>query len=292
MARDHEADGRPGQAGWRPAVAVLRAALGRVFKDNLGLLAAGVAFYGFLSIFPAIAGALMVWGAFVDPPTIEEHLRLLRGVAPPAAFDLIAGEMLRIAAGSEAGLSIGAGVSLLLALWSASRATDALMQSLDVAYRVEDRRGFIAANLLAIRFTVGAIAFAAVSLAAIGAVPPILEALRLGAFAEALVRIAKWLLLVGVFMGGAAALYRSRRRRRSARRLRAVLPGAAAAAGLWLAASFAFSFYLTEFDAYSATFGSLGAVAALLVWMWISAYAIGLGAALNSELEARLKPAG
>lgn len=260
----------------------------QVMADNLWILSAGVAFYAFLSIFPAVAGTLMVWGLFAEPWDIRDRISILESVAPPDAFGLMRDALVRIAENTHSGFTIGAIVSLLFALWSASRAAQALMQTLNVAYDVEKPRGFISSNLNAIRFTVTGIVFAMFSLAVIGAVPPVLEALRLGAFVDVLIRGSRWLLLVGVFFAIAAMAYRRTPTRRGTSRSEWLRPpifaGAAIAATIWLIASFGFSFYLTEFNAYTRIFGSLGAVAALLMWFWISAYAIGIGAEFNSVL--------
>lgn len=270
------------------ALRLLKVTFQQVMADNLWILSAGVAFYAFLSIFPAIAGTLMVWGLFAEPWDIRERISVLEGVAPPEAFGLMSDALVRIAENTHSGFTIGAIVSLLFALWSASRAAQALMQTLNVAYDVEKPRGFLSSNLNAIRFTVTGIVFALFSLAVIGAVPPVLEALRLGAVVDVLIRGSRWLLLVGVFFAIAAMAYRRTPTRRGEGRRtwsrHPVMPGAGIAAVIWLFASFAFSFYLTEFDAYSEIFGSLGAVAALLMWFWISAYAIGIGAEFNSVL--------
>ncbi len=267
---------------------LLRITLRRTFADNLWIMSAGVAFYAFLSIFPAIAGTLMVWGLFSDPLEIRDQISVLGGIAPPDAFALLSDALVRIAENTHSGFTFGAILSLLFALWSASRAAQALMQTLNIAYEVERPRGFVSGNLNAIRFTILGICFALFSLAVIGAVPPLLESLRLGVFVDILIRGTRWILLVGVFFAIAAMAYRRtptrRGKTRRSWRRHPVVPGAAIAAGLWLVASFGFSFYLTEFDAYSRIFGSLGAVAALLMWFWISAYAVGIGAEFNATL--------
>lgn len=263
---------------------ILIRAFNRITADNIGVLSGGVAFYAFLSIFPAIAGGLMIWGLFADASVLQGHLAALRGVAPDDAFNLMSEQMLRIAGQSTPELRIGAVVTLVLAIWSGSRGVAALMGALNMAYHESEKRGFVKVNAIALVFTLGGIVFVALSLAAIAAVPPILESLFLGAFLEALARTLRWLLLIGLFFVAAAILYRFAPSRVGAR-WRWIVPGAALAALVWLAASIGFSVYLARFDAYNATFGSLGAVAALLMWFWISAYAICMGAEINAQLE-------
>jgi membrane protein len=278
-----------GRFGWKRRAGFVKRAMDRAFCDNLSILSAGVAFYAFLSIFPAIAGALMIWGLFSEPSDIRASLGFMRGIVPADAFTLLLDQMVRISESNGAGMTLGAILSFLFAVWSASRAAQAMMAVVDIAYDLKQPQGFVASNLAALRFTLTGIVFAVFSLVVIGAVPPVLAALRLGAVVEAVLGATRWLFLVAVFMVVAGNAYRHtpshRRRRRSTGHGLPIWRGAFAAALLWLAASFAFSFYLAEFKAYNETFGSLGAVAALLMWFYISAYAIGLGAEVNAELE-------
>lgn len=256
----------------------------RIMADNLGMIAGGVAFYSFLSIFPALAGGLMLWGLAVDGWQASDHIDFLRDLIPADAFNLMSEQMARIATQSPENLTLGAIVSLLFALWSASRGATALMSAMNMAYHEREKRGFFRVNAIALVFTLAGVAFAALSLAAIGAVPPILESLFLGAWADASIRALRWLMMIGLFFAASAAVYRFAPSRRRAR-WRWIVPGATLAAAVWLSASVAFSFYLSNVNAYNATFGSLGAVAALLMWFWLSAYAICMGAELNSQLE-------
>jgi len=255
----------------------------RVLRDNVGLLSAGIAFYAFLSIFPAIAAALMTWGLFTDMASLGLQLETVRDLAPDA-FDLVADQMVVIATQDRGGLTFGLAISIVLALWGASGGIAALMQAMNMAYHETEKRTFLHLYLLTFGFTLGGILFVALSMAAIAAVPPILKALYLGAFIEAVVSLARWLIIIAVFMAACAIIYRFAPSRAHAR-WRWIVPGAMAAGVIWLLASVAFSAYLENFNAYNATFGSLGAVAALLMWFWISAYAICLGAELNAQLE-------
>ena len=266
---------------WR---AILLRVAGRIGADNVGLLSAGIAFYAFLSVFPAIAAGLMIWGLFTDMTSLGEQLQSISDLAPRAAFDLIAAQMVVIANQDDGGLTLGLLISAVLALWGANGAMSALVQAMNMAYHEKEKRNFFHVTALTLAFTFCGIIFAALSLAAIAAVPPILNALYLGAFLDAVVGTVRWLLIIGLFMLACAMIYRIAPSRTSAR-WRWIVPGAMAAGIIWLIASIAFSAYVENFNAYNATFGSLGAVAALLMWFWLSAYAICVGAELNSQLE-------
>jgi membrane protein len=257
----------------------------RVLQDNLGLLAAGISFYAFLSIFPAIAAALMVWGIFTDTISLGAQLETVRELAPEA-FNLVADQMVTIAMQEDGGLTIGVLVSALFAFWGASGAVAALIQAMNMGYHEEEKRSFIKLNALTLTFTFCGILFVVMSIIAIAAAPPILKALSLGSFVEAAISSVRWLVIIALFMAACAAIYRIAPSRDRARaRWRWIIPGAVGAGVIWMVASIAFSLYLEHFEAYNATFGSLGAVAALLMWFWISAFSVCLGAALNAQLE-------
>lgn len=257
-------------------------------NDNIGLIAAGVAFFAFLSIFPAIALALTIWGLFNDPDQLGNHLTLLRGIVPQDAFDLISNQMIRIAESQEGSLSWGAMVSLVLVLWSSSRAINALLSAMSVTIKKDHQRGFFRQNLLALGFTIGGIFFALLSITVIGAFPPIIAALRLGAFTDALLHTFRWLTMFALFFGAVYAFYRiAHPRIADGERIRPkrLWPGALLGAVIWLMASIGFSLYLSHFEVYNETFGSLGAAIALMMWLWISAFAICVGAETNAEIQ-------
>lgn len=279
-------------AVWKRALApFLRTGLRvarRTGEDDIALAAGGVAFYAFLSIFPAIACALMVWGLFTSETDLRAYFEFLNAFLPEAAYILITDQMERIAEAQSSRLSWGALASLVLALWSASRAANALLTAVAVTHERQQKRGFIRQNLIALAFTAGGIVFALLSLAAIGAVPPIIRALQLGAFADASLRIIRWAGLLGLFLGGIFIFYRIARPHGddgAQYQARPTLPGTLVAGAIWLAASVGFSFYLGNFADYNETFGSLGAAVALLIWLWFSAAAICIGAETNAILS-------
>ncbi|MFT3724917.1 MAG: YihY/virulence factor BrkB family protein [Hyphomonadaceae bacterium] len=265
---------------WR---AILVRVWERAMGDNIGLLSAGIGFYAFLSIFPAIAAGLMIWGLFTDMTSLGQQLQTIRDFAPDA-FGLIADQMVVIANQDDGGLTLGLVISALLALWGSNGATSALVQAMNMAYHEKEKRNFLHLTALTLGFTFCGIIFVMISMAAIAAVPPILKSLYLGALLDAVIGTVRWLMMIGLFMIACAIIYRIAPSRTRAR-WRWIVPGAFAAGVIWLIASIAFSTYLENFNAYNATFGSLGAVAALLMWFWLSAYAICLGAELNSQLE-------
>jgi membrane protein len=276
--------GRPGEIpprGWR---AVLRRVANEAISDEVGMAAASCGFYALLALFPAISVAISLYGLVADPLTVAGQLEGLRGVLPASTFDLIAARVHDLAATGPTKLSWGLALGLSVALWSAMNGTKAIISALNVAYEERERRGFLRLNLVALLFTLGGILGVALALAVIVAVPAALAFAWPGPLAAAAVRTCSFGLLLGFVMLGLALLYRFAPSRAGAR-WRWITPGSLLAAGLWLAASLAFSFYVGNFGAYDAAYGALGGVVVALLWFYLSAYAVILGAELNAELE-------
>lgn len=266
-------------------VSAIKQTAGDVGEDNLSFIAGGVAFFGFLAIFPALSAAVMVWGLFAEPADVEAQLSQIGQTMPEAAWGAIEGQMSAIAGGSASTLGIGLVVSLLLAFWSAAKGARALIAAMNISYAEDDERNFIKSNLIALAFTVGGVFYAVATLILVGALPAILSAIALGAFAEAAIEAARWLVAVVLFALALSALYRYAPDRAAKPGWKLLAPGAVAATVLWIVASIGFSIYTANFADYNATFGALGSVAVLMLWMWISAFIVCFGAVLNAELE-------
>lgn len=263
---------------------VLRRVYNEIGADNLSIVAAGVGFYFFLAVFPAIAAFVTVYGLVANPSGVEEQIAPLRSIVPSEAYSILSGQLQEAANTTGGTLTFGLVVSLLLALWSATKGSRALLTALDIAYEERERRGFLAQNLMAIGFTVAAILFGVVALAATALLPA--AAAILGEafpFGDALLWL-RWPLVATLMILALGALYRYGPSRR-APRLQWVTPGAILAAALWIVGSWLFSFYVSHFGSYNETFGSLGAVVVMLFWFYLSAYVVCLGAELNAELE-------
>ncbi len=268
----------------RYVAAVRRAALD-AGQENLSFIAGGVAFFGFLAIFPALGAAIMVWGLIAEPGEIETRLASFGDMMPPAAWEVIAGQLERIAGGSSAGLGLGALIALVVAFWSSAKGARALIAAMHFSYGERDKRSFLKSNLVALLFTIGGILYAVTTLILVGAIPAVLAAVSLGTLAEAGVEAARWAIAVALFALALSALYRWAPDRERKPGWKLLAPGAVAATLLWIVASFGFSVYTSNFADYNATFGALGSVAVLMLWMWISAFIVCFGAVLNAELE-------
>jgi membrane protein len=267
--------------GWRSVVGRVWSSLS---EDNLSIVSAGVGFYGLLAIFPAIAAFVTIYGLMMDPAAVEEQLAPLRTFMPADAYDILATQLHTLAAKERASLSVGLVLSIALTLWSAASGIKALLLALNIAYDEQEERGFIRLSALALAFTAGALLLVGISLFVIAAIPALVAMVPLPPPLESALLWTRWLVMAVLAIGGLCILYRYGPNRRPAK-WRWVMPGAILATLLWLAASLAFSVYVAHFGSYDKTFGSLGAVVVLLMWFYLSAYAIGIGAELNAELE-------
>ncbi len=267
--------------GWRD---VLWRIWDQTGKDNISIIAAGVAFYSLLAIFPAITAFVSLYGLVADPSQVEQQIQLVGQVVPTDAVNLIGGQLRSVASAGTSRLGLSAVIAMLFALWSAGAGVRALMTALNIAYREDEKRSFVRFYLVAFAFTVGLIVAAILSLLVVVALPVALQFLPLGGLAQIVITGLTWLILAGVVILGLGVLYRYGPSREPAKR-RWLSWGAAAAVLLWLLASFLFSLYAANFANYSATYGALSAVIALLMWFWLSAFVVLLGAELNAEME-------
>jgi membrane protein len=267
--------------GWKDVA--LR--VGKDFSQHRILsLAAGVTYYALLAIFPAIAALVAVYSLFSSPGAIDEHLQSLSAILPGGALQVVGDQikMLSTQDGKSTGIAFVGGI--LIALWSASSGIKALFDALNVVYDEPEKRSFIKLAAVALAFTLGAIAFVIIGLAAIVVIPVVLKFINLGPGLEWIISVARWPLLLVVVALALAVIYRFGPSRAQPR-WRWVSWGSAFASIGWLIISGLFSWYAANFGSFNATYGSLGAVIGLMTWLWLSAAVILLGAQVNAELE-------
>lgn len=253
----------------------LRVAFGQAQDDNAGIVAAGVAFYSFLALVPLLGALVLLYGIVADPATIARHASDLTDMLPPAAAELIAGQLEGIVESSGGTAGLGLFIALGLALFSARGAMGALILALDIAYGIEDGRGFLKRNLLAYAMTLG---MAVGILVAAGAVAATAILPGWGA------SIAGYAVVLGAAVIGAGVLYRFGPDR-PAPAMRYQAPGAILFGVLATVLTLGFGLYVSNFADYNATYGALGAVVVLLMWLYLMGYAIVLGAELNAPAE-------
>lgn len=267
--------------GWRE---VLERAIRESQEHNIALLAAGVAFFAFLALFPALISLVTLVGLVADPEQITEQVRSFTAGLPQAAQQLVSDQLTAITESSGGALTVGLIVSLLVALWSASSGTSNLMMAVNLAYDEKEKRGFLKLRGVALLLTLGAVVFLVLTLALIAVVPVVLQAVPLGPVGTVLAQVSRWGLLFALVVGGLAVLYRVAPDRNPAK-LRWVTLGSVVGALLWLVGSVGFSLYVNFFGNYNKTYGAVAGVIVLLLWLFLTAYVVLLGAEINSEAE-------
>ena len=255
-----------------------------VSEDRLLLVAAGTTFFLLLALFPALAAFVSLYGFVADPGTIAEHIAFLGGVLPSGGMEIISGQLQSLADQNSSALSVGFLSGLAIALWSANSGIKSLFEGMNVAYGETEKRGFVKLNLLSLAFTLGAIVIGIGLIASVGVVPALLALLRLDGWAEILISVLRWPLLLLMVGAGMIVIYRYGPSRERAK-WRWLTWGGVVATVVWVAASIGFSFYLQNFADYNATYGTLGAVIGFMMWTWISVIILLVGAELNAELE-------
>ena len=246
-------------------------------------MAAGIAYYAMLSIFPGMSALVLTYGLVADPLSIESHVSALVGVLPSEALKLLSDQLHALVSAPTEKLGIGLIVSAAIALWSATSGTSAMMNALTIAYEGKEERGVLHFYGLSIALTVAGVVFVLIALLLIAGVPAIATRLPLPEFWQQLIALIRFPVLAVLAFVGLGALYRlaPNRKRPGWDFLRA---GTISASLLWLAGSAGFSFYASHFGSYDRTYGSLGAVAIMLVWLYATAYIVLAGAELNGEI--------
>lgn len=268
------------KAGWRD---ILMRVKSEISDDHVSTSAAGVAFYGLLSIFPTIAALIGIAGLILDPQAIEGQLAQLASMLPQDAASIVQDQARKVAQnGSSATIAAIGGI--LLAVYSASSGMRTLMDSMNIAYDEAEKRGFVRLYAASFALTVVLIIGAVVALAATMVLPAVLASVGLGSVFEAVLSLGRWPLLALLMILGLAVIYRYGPSRQDAK-WRWITPGSVLATVLWLVASILFSVYVRNFASYNETYGSLGGVIILLMWLWISAFVVLLGAEVNAEME-------
>ncbi|MGD9923706.1 MAG: YihY/virulence factor BrkB family protein [Pseudorhodoplanes sp.] len=268
-------------AGWRD---IAWRTYAEIQNDRLLAVAAGVVFYGLLALFPAITALVSSYALFAEAATIGKHLAFAAALMPSGAYGIVEEQITRIAQGSGGGLSTAFLLGLLLAIWSANAGMKAMIDALNVIYGETEERSFVRLNLLSLAMTLGGLVFLLIAIGTVIVLPLVFAWIGLQGFGEWAIAMLRWPAVMIVIALSLAALYRFGPSRRAAQ-WRWLSVGAVVAMLLWVAGSALFSWYLSNFADYNATYGSLGAGIGLMMWLWLTSIAILIGAEINAEIE-------
>jgi membrane protein len=271
--------------GWKD---ILVRSWGEVNNNNIFLVSGGVTYAILLALFPGLAALVSIYGLLLDPNQVEQQVAALSQVLPPESTQMIAEQLHKLISASQGTLSISAAVTLLLALWSASRGMSGLITAFDIAYDQKETRGFFKLNTVAIVLTILMLIGGTIIIALVGVLPAVLQFIGLASSTKMLLLLLEWPLLIVVVMTGLAVLYRYAPNRQ-APKWRWVSPGAVVATFLWLLGSVGFTVYVSHFNSYDKTYGSLGGVVVMLTWLYLSAFVALFGAVINAQSERQTK---
>ncbi|MFT4298900.1 MAG: YihY/virulence factor BrkB family protein [Aeromicrobium sp.] len=252
-------------------------------ERNASLLAAGVAFYVFLSLFPAMIAGLMTYGLIVSPGTLARQSDSLADALPADAASIITGQLESLAATSSGSLSLGFATAVVVALYSASGGMANLVTAINAMLGHRQTRNFLRQKALAIGLTVGAVGFLVVTVTLAAVAPPLLDHWIDVPGTRALLDVARFALLAAAIVLGFGLVIRSAPDGSAGQhRPQLTSPGVVGAAVAWLVASIGFSLYVDNFGSYGKTYGALAGVVVLLLWLWAGFFALLLGAAYEA----------
>jgi membrane protein len=252
------------------------------------LLAAGVAFYTFLSLFPALIAGVLTYGLVASPETVQRQSAELTDALPADAASLVTGQLDSLVSTSSGSLGFGLVLAVTLAIYSASGGVSNLIAAINAMYGIRDQRGFVTKKLVALGLTAGALVFLIVVVALVAAAPAVFDAIDVVPGTRVLLELGRWLLLLGALVVAMGVLFRVAPDRSDAPAL--LTKGVLVTSALWVAVSIGFSTYVDNFGSYGKTYGALAGVVVLLLWLWIGMYAILLGATVEAVREDVVTP--
>lgn len=281
-------DARPRHISLKGWVALTRRVVGKIGSDRISLVAAGCAFFGLLAIFPGLVAVMAIAGFFIDAETVAGQVQNLASVMPQEAAQIVISQAQGVAGSDSGGLGLAAIVGLMITFYSSTAAVRSVIQGLNVAFDVPEERSFLRLYATQFALTLGVIVGFILIAAVLVVLPIVLSFLQFGEMTAMVATLLRWPFLLLVIVSGLSVLYRYGPSRR-VRRWRWITPGAGIACLLWIAGSVAFSYYVSNFGSYNETFGALGGVVVLLMWLWLSAFIMLLGAEFDAEIEAQAK---
>jgi membrane protein len=265
---------------WRRIVNQMRSATRR---HAASVLAGGVAFFAFLSILPALAALVSIYGLVANPDDVARQVEAVAGALPSDVQRAIHDQVSALTGRSPGTLSIEAAIGIIAAIWAATKGMKALITGLSLAFGQKETRGFIRLGVTAFLFTVGAIISGVISIASVIVLPIVLSFFRMSTLGEQLIRWGRWPMLTVMVLVGLSVAYHYGPAHVPATR-RWLSPGSVTATVLWLAGSGLFSWLASTYAKTDRVDGSLGVIITILTWFLLSAYIVILGAELDAEI--------
>lgn len=274
----------PSEISWRGWLQVGRRIIKNVERHNLTLIAAGVALFSMLAIFPALNVVVSLYALFTSPENIISHMEPLRQLLPEQAFSILKEQLTKLSDTGKAKLNFTLLVSLIVGFWLSRKGATALITACNIVYDEDEKRPFFGVLLVSLLFTLaGIVGFVALALLVI-LLPIVLGILPLGEFVETSLKVLRWPILAMIFIFVLECVYRFAPNRKNPK-WRWVSVGAVIATVVWIAASIGFTIYVQNFSNYNEIYGAIGGAIILVLWFYISAFVVLLGAEINAEME-------
>ncbi len=276
--------GKPSQIpikGWKDIASRVKDQLP---EDHVPIISAGIAFYFFLALFPALAAAFSVYGLVMDPAQVMQQMNQLANVLPEQAHQMIGDILEQQSERSGTALGWSLILSVLISLWSANKGTKAVFEGVNIAYNQMDDRGFFKKNAITLLFTLGGIVVGLLALAVIAVFPALVDQIGLPSTVETIIQLLLWPILALIVMFSLATIYKVAPFRESPQ-FKWTSWGAIIATMFWVAGSLLFTLFVTNFGNFDETYGAFAAVIILMLWFFLTAFVILLGAEINSEME-------
>lgn len=261
----------------------LRDGVGQIVDTNLALISAGVGFFGMLSLFPAIAALIALLSLIAEPAVVVSQLEQIKGLFPRDVYDIVNAQVVSLVTASSDTLGWAGVISILAALWSARAGVAAMMTGLNAVHG-EKNRNTASHYLRALLLTIALVGVGIVSVITLVIAPVVLAFFPLGGTAAIMAEALRWTIAITVLLAGVSVLYRFGPNRGKPHR-RSIKAGAVVAVATWAGLSVLFSYYVANFGNYNQVYGSIGAVIAMLIWLWLSSFLILLGAVVNAQVE-------
>lgn len=274
---------KPSQVPARGWKSILKRTKDDIRHDHLTTVSGGVGLFFLLGLIPGLAALISIYGLVANPAQIQQQFESIRHLIPGDVYNILSSEMKSIASSTKTA-GLGAVISILVSIWGGTKSASALIDGLNIAYHEEEKRGFFRLNLTSLALTVAAVIGLCIMVAILGAIPAAVKFFHLDPTWRTILMALRWPILFLFFMFALAVLYRYAPSRTEAK-WRWVTWGSFVAAILCLIVSAGFAVYLTFFNSYNKTYGSLGAIVVLLTWLYLSVYAVLLGGELNGEME-------
>jgi membrane protein len=269
---------------WRDWRAVLARSALDMSDDAAPLLSAGVAFYMFLSLFPALLAALTVYGLVADPAQVEDQITSILGALPGDARSVLADRLHALATGSGDRVTPKLVGAVLGALWTSSLGVTGLLKAVKIAYDEPEERNFLQLRWTGVLLTLGSLVFLAAAIGLLTVLPAALDGLGLDGAARAAVQTVRWVAVVALALVALTLVYHLGADRSGAHP-KWTGPGTAVAALLWTGLNALFSWYAAGLGHYSRTYGSIAGGVVLLLWLFLTSLVILFGAEVNAEAE-------